>query len=75
MSLDGEMIRLRDEALADGRVINAMYYGALIIPWGSDCCHGCEYYECGRSITAHGFCPIHRRYVSPHYFCEHWEQD
>jgi hypothetical protein len=47
----------------------------MIIPWGSDCCHGCELYECGKSITAWGFCPVMQRQVSPHYFCEKWEQD
>lgn len=73
--IDGEMIRRRDEALVMGAVLDAKSYEAMIIPWGSDCCHGCEEYQCGQSITAHGFCPIQQRKVSPHYFCEKWEMD
>lgn len=73
--LDGKAIRMWQEALADGRVIDAMSLKAMIIPWGSDCCHGCELYKHGKSITAHGFCPAHQRIVSPHYFCEKYEQD
>jgi len=63
------------EALARGDVLDAMCLESCIIPWGSDCCHGCELYECGQSITAHGFCPVMQRRVSPHYFCDKWEQD
>jgi len=73
--IDGQALELYLEAVADGRVIDALALGALIIPWGSDCCHGCEAYQSGRSITAHGFCPIQQRKVSPHYFCSKWEQD
>lgn len=73
--LDNEAIQMRAEALADGRVFDAMSLEAMIIPWGSLCCHGCELYECGKSITAHGFCPIQQRRVSPHYFCALWEMD
>lgn len=47
----------------------------MIIPWGSDCCHGCEFYRCGSSITAHGFCQRKQCRVSPHYYCDNWEQD
>lgn len=71
--LDGEAIRFREEALAAGRVLDAM--SIPIIPWGSDCCAGCELYEQGISETAHGFCPRQRRNVSPHYFCQEYEQD
>lgn len=73
--LDSTMISKMQEARARGDVIDALTYESLIIPWGSDCCHGCEFYECGKTITAHGFCPIQGRKVSPHYFCEKWEQD
>lgn len=71
--LDNFAIKLREEALADGRIIDAM--SIPIIPWGSDCCAGCELYKCGKTITAHGFCPVWNRKVSPHYFCEKYEQD
>lgn len=71
--LDGEAIRLREEAQAEGRVLDAM--SIPIIPWGSDCCAGCEFYGFGISETAHGFCPVHHRRVSPHYFCRKYEQD
>lgn len=73
--LDNEAIRRRGEALARGQVIDAMSLEWLIIPWGSECCHGCEFYQCGETITAHGFCPIKGRKVSPHYYCDQWEQD
>ena len=73
--LDNEAIHLREEALAAGLVLDAMYYERCIIPWGSDCCRGCEYYDCGQTITAHGYCPIQGRKVSPHYFCGEYEQD
>jgi hypothetical protein len=73
--LDNEAIRLMREAKESGHVISAMTYESLIIPWGSDCCHGCENYQCGKSITAHGFCPIKQRGVSPHYYCSDWGQD
>lgn len=73
--LDPEVIKLMEEAIAWGDVISARTYEALIIPWGSDCCHGGEEYRGGKSITAHGFCPIQPRSVSPHYFCNRWEQD
>jgi len=71
--LDGEAIRLREEAQAAGDIITAM--SILIIPWGSDCCYGCEMYLPGITITAHGFCPCQHRNVSPHYFCRKYEQD
>lgn len=73
--LDNEATRLMREALAEGRVLDALCYGEQIIPWGSLCCHGCESYRCGKSITAHGFCPVQQRKVSPHYYCKKWEQD
>jgi hypothetical protein len=71
--LDNEAIKLRADALALGLVLEAM--SIPIIPWGSDCCSGCELYESGISELAHGYCPIQKRKVSPHYFCEKWEQD
>jgi len=71
--LDSFALQLREKALAEGRVLDAM--SIPIIPWGSDCCHGCENYECGISITAHGVCTIHNRSVSPHFFCSKYEQD
>ncbi|MFA5376630.1 MAG: hypothetical protein WC455_12860 [Dehalococcoidia bacterium] len=73
--IDAEVCQWLDEARATGRVIDADCLETMIIPWGSDCCHGCELYECGKSITAWGFCPVMQRQVSPHYFCEKWEQD
>jgi len=73
--LDNEIIQRRERALVHGQVIDAMSLEWLIIPWGSECCHGCENYRCGRSVTAHGFCPIQRRPVSPHYYCDQWGQD
>jgi hypothetical protein len=73
MMLDNEAIKLREEALALGMVLDAM--SIPIIPWGSDCCSGCENYQCGKSELAHGYCPIQHRRVSPHYFCEAYEQD
>jgi len=73
--IDMEIVCLREEALARGDVIDAYSLEAMIIPWGSDCCHGCEAYEGGQSITAHGYCPIECRKVSPHYFCDRYEQD
>jgi len=62
-------------ARAKGYVLDAMCLESRIIPWGSDCCHGCEMYQCGKSITAWGFCPVRQCNVSPHYFCEKLEQD
>jgi hypothetical protein len=75
--LDPETLRLLDEMKRDhpDHVIDISSLGAMIIPWGSDCCHGCELYQSGISITAHGVCPIQQRRVSPHYFCEEYEQD
>jgi len=71
--LANDAIKERAKALAEGRIIDAM--SILIIPWGSDCCYGCELYDSGITITAHGFCSIQNRNVSPHYFCEKYEQD
>lgn len=71
--LDNYAIELRKEALARGDVIDAKFIP--IIPWGSDCCGGCEFYEGSILDTYHGFCPIQNRKVSPHYFCWKWEQD
>ena len=74
--LDNEVLSMLEEAKRiDAGPFDIMSIKARIIPWGSDCCHGCEFYECGKTITAHGFCPIQGRKVSPHYFCEKWEQD
>lgn len=46
----------------------------IIIPWQKSChnCNRCDYQE---KITAHGWCHQELRYVSPHYFCDRWEQD
>lgn len=75
--LDPEIVRLLAEWKRDypDHVIDIRSLEGMIIPWGSDCCHGCEFYHCGKSITAHGFCPIQQRKVSPHYFCGKYEQD
>jgi hypothetical protein len=73
--IDATILEWLDEARAQGRVLDAMSLEAMIIPWGSDCCHGCEQYDGSISITAHGFCPVWQRRVSPHWFCEKWEQD
>ena len=75
--LEPEIVRLLDEMRRDHpeAVIDISSLECMIIPWGSDCCHGCEFYHCGKSITAHGFCPIQQRKVSPHYFCGKYEQD
>ena len=74
--IDAEVCRWLDDArAAGGHPIDVMSLEMMLIPWGSDCCHGCEQYRCGQSITAHGFCPIMQRKVSPHYFCDKWEQD
>jgi hypothetical protein len=71
--LDPYALQLRQESLEEGRIIDAL--SIPIIPWGSDCCYGCELYQSGITITAHGFCPIQQRPTSPHYFCEKYEQD
>ena len=75
--LDAEIINMLNETKnkCPDRVLDIMLLSAMVIPWGSECCHGCEFYECGKSITAYGYCPIQRRRVSPHYFCEQYEQD
>jgi hypothetical protein len=75
--LDAEVLRMLEDTKTryPGRVLDIMSLEAMIIPWGSDCCHGCEMYDCGKSITAYGYCPIQHRWVSPHYFCDKYEQD
>lgn len=75
--LDSGIIQLLEEMRRDhpDHVLDISSLEALVIPWGSDCCHGCEFYRFGKSITAHGFCPIQQRKVSPHYFCGKYEQD
>lgn len=74
--LDDRVLMMLEEAKRIGAgPLDIMSLGAMIIPWGSDCCHGCDQYQCGKSITAHGFCPIQQRKVSPHYYCVLWEQD
>ena len=73
--LDNDMIEKMVAARARGHVIDVLTYESLIIPWGSDCCRGCEFYDSGRTITMHGYCPIVKRNVSPHYFCTKYEQD
>lgn len=74
--LDNTVLQWLEEAKRDGLgPLDISSLKAMIIPWGSDCCHGCEEYQGGKSITAHGFCPIQHRRVSPHYFCDQWEQD
>ena len=73
--LDGEAIKKYEKALKSGNPIEANTWHSLIILWGSDCCHGCENYILGKTITAHGYCPVHSRNVSPHFFCDNWEQD
>jgi hypothetical protein len=74
--LDNGILALLEEAKRIGAgPLDIMSIEAMIIPWGPDCCHGCEFYECGHTITAHGYCPKKGRRVSPHYFCSEWEQD
>jgi len=75
--LDGGILRELEEMKRDypDHVLDILLLRTSIIPWGSDCCHGCEFYDFGISVTAHGYCPIQKRNVSPHYFCDKYEQD